>query len=83
VVEIRPRHLTKGSAMRRLMERAPFRDRTPIFAGDDSTDEDAFEVVNELGGISVRVGEEAPTAARFRLANPDELRRWLLQVAET
>jgi trehalose 6-phosphate phosphatase len=83
VVEIRPRHLTKGSAMRRLMEQAPFRGRTPIFAGDDSTDEDAFEVVNGLGGISVRVGEEAPTAARFRLANPDELRGWLLQVAET
>jgi trehalose 6-phosphate phosphatase len=82
VVEIRPRHLTKGSAMRRLMEQAPFRGRTPIFAGDDSTDEDAFEVVNGLGGISVRVGEEAPTAARFRLANPDELRGWLLQIAE-
>jgi trehalose 6-phosphate phosphatase len=82
VVEIRPRHLTKGTGMRRLMEQAPFRDRTPIFAGDDSTDEDAFEVVNGLGGISVRVGEEAPTAAKFRLANPDELRGWLLQVAE-
>jgi trehalose 6-phosphate phosphatase len=82
VVEIRPRHLTKGSAMRRLMEQAPFHGRTPIFAGDDSTDEDAFEVVNGLGGISVRVGEEAPTAARFRLANPDELRGWLLQIAE-
>jgi trehalose 6-phosphate phosphatase len=83
VVEIRPRHLTKGSAMRRLMERAPFRDRTPIFAGDDSTDEDAFEVVNGLGGISLRVGEEAPTAAKFRLATPDQLRSWLLDVAET
>jgi trehalose 6-phosphate phosphatase len=82
VVEIRPRHLTKGAAMRRLMERAPFRNRTPIFAGDDSTDEDAFEVVNELGGISLRVGEEAPTAARFRLADPDQLRGWLLQVAD-
>jgi trehalose 6-phosphate phosphatase len=83
VVEIRPRHLTKGAAMRRLMERAPFRDRTPIFAGDDTTDEDAFEVVNGLGGISVRVGEKAPTAARFQLADPEQLRGWLLQVADT
>ena len=82
VVEIRPRHLTKGSAMRRLMERAPFRDRVPIFAGDDTTDEDAFEVVNGLGGISLRIGEEAPTAAKYRLATPDQLRGWLLQVAD-
>jgi len=82
VVEIRPRHLTKGMAMRRLMECSPFRDRTPIFAGDDSTDEDAFEVVNGLGGISLRVGEEAPTAARFRLADPEQLRGWLLEVAD-
>ena len=84
VVEIRPRHLTKGAAMRRLMERAPFRDRTPIFAGDDTTDEDAFEVVNGLGGISLRVGQEqAPTAAKFRLADPEQLRGWLLQVADS
>jgi trehalose 6-phosphate phosphatase len=82
VVEIRPRHLTKGSAMRRLMERAPFSDRIPIFAGDDTTDEDAFEVVNSLGGISVRVGEEVPTAAKFRLATPDQLRGWLLEVVD-
>ena len=82
VVEIRPRHLTKGSAMRRLMESAPFRDRIPIFAGDDTTDEDAFEVVNGLGGISLRVGDETPTAAKFRLASPDQLRSWLLEVAD-
>lgn len=82
VVEIRPRHLTKGAAMRRLMERAPFRDRIPIFAGDDTTDEDAFDVVNALGGISLRVGEQAPTAAKFRLASPEQLRGWLLEVAD-
>jgi trehalose 6-phosphate phosphatase len=81
VVEIRPRHLTKGSAIRQLMERAPFRDRIPIFAGDDTTDEDAFEVVNGLGGISLRIGDEIPTAAKFRLATPDQLRGWLLDVA--
>jgi trehalose 6-phosphate phosphatase len=82
VVEIRPRHLTKGAAMRRLMECAPFRDRIPIFAGDDTTDEDAFDVVNGLGGISLRVGEPAPTAAKFRLASPEQLCGWLQQVAD-
>ena len=81
VVEIRPRHLTKGAGLRRLMEQEPFRGRSPIFAGDDVTDEDAFEVVNHLGGISVRVGDAAASAATYRLADPEELRRWLLEIA--
>jgi len=80
VVEIRPRHLTKGAGIRRLMEQAPFRGRSPIFAGDDVTDEDAFEVVNQLGGISVRVGESAASAATYRLADPDALRSWLREI---
>jgi trehalose 6-phosphate phosphatase len=82
VVEICPRHLTKGSALMQLMERAPFRGRTPIYAGDDSTDESAFEVVNRLGGISVRVGvDQVPTAATFRLPDPERLRAWLHEIA--
>lgn len=83
VVEIRPRHLTKGTALQQLMEVEPFRGRTPIFAGDDSSDEDAFEVVNRLGGISVRVGEARPTAATCQLSDPEQLRRWLLEFAQT
>jgi trehalose 6-phosphate phosphatase len=81
VVEIRPRHMTKGAALQRLMESAPFRGRTPIFAGDDCTDEDAFEVVNRLGGISVRVGQTDHTAATCQLSDPEQLRRWLLEIA--
>jgi trehalose 6-phosphate phosphatase len=82
VVEIRPRYLTKGAGVQRLMEETPFRGRTPIFAGDDLSDEDAFQVVNQLGGITLRVGESAaPTAATHRLAEPEQLRRWLHQIA--
>jgi len=83
VVEIRARHLTKGAGLRQLMEQPPFRGRVPIFAGDDTSDEDAFEVVNRLGGISVRVGEVGPTAARYRLADPQQLRGWLLEMAQS
>jgi trehalose 6-phosphate phosphatase len=82
VVEIRPRHLTKGAGLQRLMEEAPFRGRTPIFAGDDLSDEDAFQVVNRLGGITLRVGEGAgATAATHRLTEPEQLRRWLHEIA--
>jgi trehalose 6-phosphate phosphatase len=80
VVEIRPRHMTKGSAIDQLMRLSPFAGRTPIFAGDDYTDEDAFEVVNRLGGISLHIGDSASTIARYRLASPDQLREWLQQV---
>ncbi len=82
VVEICPRHLNKGSALLQMMERRPFRGRTPIYAGDDSTDEDAFDVVNRLGGISVRIGDDAPSAATFRLPDPARLRGWLLEIVE-
>jgi trehalose 6-phosphate phosphatase len=82
VVEIRPRHLTKGTAIDRLMQQPPFQGRTPIFAGDDCTDEDAFEVVNRLGGISVHVGVSASTFANYRLTSPDQLRAWLQQMGE-
>jgi trehalose 6-phosphate phosphatase len=81
VVEIRPRHLTKGQGIERLMQVPPFLGRTPIFAGDDVSDEDAFEAVNRMGGISVRIGEPARTAATCRLSDPEQLRRWLQEIA--
>jgi trehalose 6-phosphate phosphatase len=80
VVEIRPRHQTKGMAIEQLMQLPPFAGRTPIFAGDDCTDEDAFEVVNRLGGVSVHVGTSSTTDAKHRLATPDEVRGWLQQL---
>jgi trehalose 6-phosphate phosphatase len=88
VVELRPRWCTKAEGLRRLMELPPFRGRTPIFAGDDTADEEAFRYVNELGGVSVRVGEapctapRTPTAALCSLADPDALRSWLAELGQ-
>jgi trehalose 6-phosphate phosphatase len=82
VVEIRPRHTTKGSAIERLMQEPPFRGRTPIFVGDDVTDEDGFEVVNRLGGISVHIGDSATTMAGYRLADPAAVLGWLQQLSD-
>jgi trehalose 6-phosphate phosphatase len=80
VVELRPEGLTKGTAVHRIADDHP--DHTPVYLGDDTTDEDAFEALQALDrpAVTVRVGEE-DTRAEYRLAGPDEvvayLRRYL------
>jgi trehalose 6-phosphate phosphatase len=68
VIEARPRGLSKGTALRAFMQEAPFAGRTPIFIGDDTTDEDAFVAAQDLGGIGIKLGA-GRTAARMRIAN--------------
>ncbi|MEX2495659.1 MAG: trehalose-phosphatase [Woeseia sp.] len=77
VVEILPEGADKGSAIRSFMQDLPFKGRLPVFVGDDVTDEHGFKVVNELGGMSVRIGHSTDTAAKWRLRNVTDLRTWL------
>ena len=78
VVELRPEGLTKGTAVRRVAEEHP--DRTPVYLGDDTTDEDAFEALQALDrtAVTVRIGD-AETGADYRLAGPDEVVAYLSQ----
>lgn len=76
VVEIKPRGANKASAIERFMGIAPFQGRTPLFAGDDLTDEPAFRLVNAMGGLSIKVGP-GETQARWRLDDPPALSAWL------
>lgn len=82
VLEILPARASKGAAIRRFLAHPPYAGRTPVFAGDDLTDEGGFAIVNERQGISIRVGPGDGSRARFRLASPAELRDWLGQLAD-
>lgn len=80
VLEAKPNGRDKGTAVLDFLSDAPFRGRTPWFAGDDVTDEDAFAAVNRLGGITIKVGDDA-TVANYRAANTIEFRTWLEALA--
>lgn len=69
VFEIRPSGRDKGVAIGEFMQEAPFIGHTPVFIGDDVTDEDGFAVVNDMHGLSIRVGA-GMTAARWFLPEP-------------
>lgn len=79
MMELLPTAAGKGGAIRAFMQRHPFRGRRPVFVGDDVTDEHGFAAVNELGGLSVRVGDGPATSAQCHLRNVSELRAWLLK----
>jgi len=49
---------------------------TPLFIGEDVTDEAGFDAVNDLSGYSGKVGGGV-TAAAFGLADIDAVYDWL------
>lgn len=65
VVEARLADANKAAAIRAFMQEPPFRGRIPVFFGDDTTDEEGFAAVRELGGVGVKVGD-GETEAQVR-----------------
>lgn len=81
VVELRWAGRDKGDAIADFLAEAPFQRKRPVFIGDDRTDEAAFALINEMHGVSVKVGPGA-TTARWRLPDVHAVLRWLSQVGE-
>jgi trehalose 6-phosphate phosphatase len=83
VVELRPASLSKGTAVTTISAEHP--GCTPVYLGDDVTDEDAFAALHELDGagakyegdaVTVRVGG-GETVARYALDGPAEVVAYL------
>lgn len=85
VIELRPElDWDKGRTLRWLLDRLD--PVTPLFLGDDITDEDAFDAVAELSGVGIVVrhtddGDRA-TAARFALDSPARVAEFTARLAE-
>ncbi|GAB5601633.1 trehalose-phosphatase [Thermus sp. FJN-A] len=73
VLEIKPKGVDKGKAVLRLLDRHP--GRTPVYIGDDTTDEAAFLVLRDRG-LTFKVGE-GPTAAQGRLEDVEAVLDYL------
>lgn len=82
VLELKPSGQDKGTAIAAFMQEPPFSGRTPVFVGDDLTDEDGFRMVNSLGGLSIRVGPQPGTAASIVASGVADIRGWLAASTE-
>ena len=82
IIEIRPRvDWNKGTAVRWIQDRLQADGALPFIIGDDRTDEDAFDAIDDA--VTIRVGPEESTAARYCLPDQEavgEMLHWLLGV---
>lgn len=78
-IELKLADVNKGAALEQHMAQlGP--DVRPIMCGDDTTDETAMEVVNRMGGLSIKLGA-GDTVAAVRMADPAALRAALMDWA--
>ncbi len=78
--EVKRPGVDKGTAVRVLMMQAPFAGRTPVFLGDDVTDEAVFAILPELGGKGFAVARHFPHLTGM-FSSPEDVRRALHRLA--
>jgi trehalose 6-phosphate phosphatase len=79
VIDIKPKTVNKGHAVRELMRHEPFAGRIPLFIGDDTTDESVFAILPDLNGTGYSVGRSfAGTQGKFE--TPQDVRGWLTEI---
>jgi trehalose 6-phosphate phosphatase len=81
VIEVKPKHFNKGTAVAELMTCEPFAGRTPLFIGDDTTDEAVFAILPDLGGYGFSVGRDM-SGADGVFESPQAVRAWLASLSD-
>jgi len=70
VLEVLPQGVSKGAAVWEILSAAFFSELYPIYLGDDTTDENAFQALHGRG-LTIKVGDAGgATAADHVLAGP-------------
>jgi trehalose 6-phosphate phosphatase len=80
VLEIKQAGFSKATGVRELMGYPPFRDRHPIFIGDDVTDESVFEIIGDFHGLAFSVGRIVSGVDGY-FENPEAVRGWLVRIS--
>lgn len=81
VIEIKPRSIDKGRAIRYVIENKIDKCDSTIFIGDDTTDIPALEYVDSIGGITGFVGNDL-VRADMHFSSPTDCRHWLSKLSK-
>ena len=77
VLELVPRHVSKGGALEVLMQLPAFRGKRPNVIGDDLSDLSAFEAARGLGGHGYKVAGALFPSEEADFTDPTAVRAWL------
>lgn len=78
LLELIPHTFHKGIGIKTVLDNQGGTTAFPVYIGDDTTDDDAFFALNELGGLSVQVGTNpAILHAKANLENIEAVYRLL------
>ena len=77
-LEVAPCLANKGSTVRYLLKEQPLAGALPVYIGDDDKDEEAFLVIHEFSGVTVKVETRpAVSTAQVYLKSPRAVRQFL------
>jgi trehalose 6-phosphate phosphatase len=77
-LEVGPSIANKGLAVQYLVDSNQWRGSLLIYIGDDDKDEEAFAIIQQCGGITIKVNRDGEdTSADLTLRDPNSVREWL------